>query len=345
MKSTYELYLEVKEKFSRNEISEKINVNKNTISRWELLESVPRNYHFDLLELNGDEINYQLYNEKDKDQFFTKKSTAIKCIEILNNKLTEIGENQGNYTFIEPSAGNGSFLLELPKKNRIGLDVEPMHEEILKTNFLKWNPKNGKYITIGNPPFGLRGNLALRFINHASKFSDFVAFILPQIFESSGKGNCMDRVKNMNLIHSQKIESSFYYPNGDEVEVNVIFQIWSKHHKVEKIHQSSSDYIKIYSVSNGGTSSTIRNKKMWDKCDFYLPTTCFEDKMKLYTKFDDLPQKRGYGVVILKNVEEISTLLMSTDWKEKSFTSTNNAYNLRFDLIEKVLLEKGFFNK
>jgi hypothetical protein len=345
MKSTYELYLEVKEKFSKNEISEKINVNKNTISRWELLESVPRSYHFDLLELNGDEIDYQLFNEKDKDQFFTKKSTAIKCIEILKNKLSEIGENQENYIFIEPSAGNGSFLLELPKENRIGLDIEPMHEEIVKTNFLKWNPENGKYITIGNPPFGLRGNLALRFINHASKFSDFVAFILPQIFESNGKGNCMNRVKDMNLIHSQKVESSFYYPNGDEVEVNVIFQIWSKHHKVEKISQSSSDYIKIYSVSNGGTSSTIRNKKMWDKCDFYLPTTCFEDKMKLYTKFDDLPQKRGYGVVILKNFEEISTLLMSTDWKEKSFVSTNSAYNLRFDLIEKVLLEEGFFNK
>jgi transcriptional regulator with XRE-family HTH domain len=74
METTYELYLKVSEKFSKNEISEKIGVNKNTISRWEILKSVPRNYHFDLLELNGDEINYQLFDEKDKDQFFTKKT-------------------------------------------------------------------------------------------------------------------------------------------------------------------------------------------------------------------------------------------------------------------------------
>jgi len=345
METTYELYLKVQEKFSRNEISKKINVNKNTISRWELLKSVPRNYHFDLLELNGDEINYQLFDEKEKDQFFTKKTTVIKCIEILKNKLNEIGVNEDDYIFIEPSAGDGSFYLELPKEKRIGIDVEPKHEEIIKSNFLKWIPDDNKYITIGNPPFGLRGNLALRFINHASKFSDFVAFILPQIFESSGKGNCMDRVTGMNLIHSQKIESDFYYPSGGEVNVNVIFQIWSKHHKIKKINKSSSEYIKIYSVSDGGTPSTTRNKKMWNSCDFYLPTTCFEDKMKIYDRFDDLPQKRGYGIVLLKNFEEISNLLKSTNWKENSFVSTNSAYNLRFDLIEKVLIDNGFSNK
>ena len=345
MENTYELYLKVKDKVSKNEISEKINVNKNTISRWELLKSVPRNYHFDLLELNGEEINYQLFDEKDKDQFFTKKSTVIKCIEILKKKLAEIGVDEDEYIFIEPSAGDGSFLSELPREKRIGLDVDPKNDEIIKTNFLKWEPKNGKYITIGNPPFGLRGNLALRFINHASKFSDFVAFILPQIFESNGKGNCMDRVNNMNLIYSQKIESNFYYPNGDEVNVNVIFQIWSKNHKVEKTTKSSSEFIKIYSVSDGGTSSSTRNKKMWYKCHFYLPTTCFEDKMKLYENFDDLPQKRGYGIVVLKNFEEISKLFKETNWKENSFTSTNNAYNLRFDLIEKVLTGNGFFNE
>ena len=39
MENTYELYLKVKDKVSKNEISEKINVNKNTISNFYILTS------------------------------------------------------------------------------------------------------------------------------------------------------------------------------------------------------------------------------------------------------------------------------------------------------------------
>jgi hypothetical protein len=342
--TTYELYLKVSESYTKSEISKKINVNKNTITRWELLKSVPKHYHIDLLNLIGEEIDYSIFTDKEKDQFFTDKKTAIKCIQILKEKLNELGVNYEDYTFIEPSAGDGSFLTELPINKRIGIDIEPRNNEIIKGDFLKWDvPIEGKYITIGNPPFGLRGNLALRFINHSSKFSEFTAFILPQIFESKGKGNCMDRVNNMNLIHSERVESDFYYPNGENVRVNVIFQIWSKFFKTGVDNKTASDFIKIYSVSNGGTSSTTRNKKMWYNCDLYLPTTCFEDKMKIYTNFDDLPQKRGYGIVILKEKEKIEKILTNTEWKKNSAVSTNGALNLRFDLIEKILIDSGYF--
>lgn len=345
MNSTYKLFLEVLEKHNVNEISNLLDVNKNTIRRWGLLKSVPKNYQFDLMDLLGIEIDYSKFDVKDKDQFFTKKTTADKCIQILKNKLVDLGIDESEYSYIEPSAGDGSFLMSLPKDRRIGLDIEPKNNEIIKGNFLKWYPKKGKFITIGNPPFGLRGNLALRFINHSSQFSDFTAFILPQIFESKGKGNCMDRVTNMNLIHSQKIDSDFYFPNGKDVTVSAIFQIWSKHHKVDVSQPSTSEYIKIYSVSDGGSPSTTRNRDMWYNCDYYLPTTCFEDKMKIYQNFDDLPQRRGYGIVILKEKEKISQILQTTKWKDYSFTSTNGAHNLRFDLIEKSLIDKNIFNK
>ena len=346
MGNVYDLYLRAIKNSSKKELSNKLGVNKNTIDRWELLKVVPSNYQFDLYDILGEDIDYSKFDEKDKDQFFTKKTTVKKCIKILEDKLNEFAINQNDYIFIEPSAGDGSFYDELPKERRIGIDIEPRHSEVIKDNFLKWEPKeNSKFITIGNPPFGLRGNMALRFINHSAKFSEFTAFILPQIFESSGKGNCMDRVKGMNLIHSEKVESEFYYPNGSEVNVNVIFQIWSKEYKNNKDKFSASNYIKIYSVSNGGTPSTTRNKKMWNKCDFYLPTTCFGEKMKLYENFEELPQKRGYGIVILKNKDEITEVLKNTEWKDVCFMSTNGALNLRFDLIEKVLIENNFINE
>jgi hypothetical protein len=52
--------------------------------------------------------------------------------------------------------------------------------------------------------------LALRFINHSNNFhAEYVCFILPQLFESDGKGVPRKRVKGFNLIHSEKIETNF----------------------------------------------------------------------------------------------------------------------------------------
>ena len=68
-------------------------------------------------------------------------------------------------------------------------------------DFLDWDPTQEntgcRWVAIGNPPFGLRGQLALKFINHAAKYCDYVAFILPQLFESDGKGVPRKRVKGL----------------------------------------------------------------------------------------------------------------------------------------------------
>ena len=43
-------------------------------------------------------------------------------------------------------------------------------------------------------------------------------------------------------------------------------------------------------------------KKMYDKCDVNLPSTCFgKDNMKYYERFTDLPGKKGYGIVFIKD--------------------------------------------
>ncbi len=76
-----------------------------------------------------------------------------------------------DYTFIEPSVGNGSFYNFLPDDKKIGIDIDAniKFDNVIVSDYLDFTPKNGKYIVIGNPPFGLRGNLALRFINHSFK--------------------------------------------------------------------------------------------------------------------------------------------------------------------------------
>ena len=81
------------------------------------------------------------------------------------------------------------------------------------------------------------------------------------------------------------------------------FQIWSKFHLNEKyiIKENINPDLKIYSLSDGGTPSTTRNKDMFYKCDiyFYRPA-CSVENMKYYESFDSLPRKKGYGIILQK---------------------------------------------
>ena len=330
---------ELIQKHSLNFIVENLNVSKTTIQRWINTNKVPNEYKFELYRLNGMDIDYTLFSFKEKDQFFTPKNISEKCFDILHEILKKYNDTK-SYTFIEPSVGNGSFFQFLPKDKRIGIDIEPHIKDVsvFRKNYLDWKPEQtGPYIVIGNPPFGLRGNLALKFINH-STFADYVAFILPPLFESDGKGTPGKRVKGFNLIYSQKIENLFENPKGKEIKVECIFQIWSKY-QINKDYSNTflkknSDTIRIYSLSDGGTPSSTRNKTMLYNCDVYLPSTCFgKENMKPYTKFEDLPNQRGYGIVFLKDKETNINRMNNINWSDISFLSTNSAFNLRSSQI------------
>ena len=321
------------------EISTKLNVCIGTVKRWIELNDVPIQYIFDLLKILSREIDYSLYPFSLKDQIFTPNNIAINC---WNSFIKEVKIDINEYKFIEPSAGNGSFLKILPKDS-IGFDIEPRDENIIKQDYLLWTPDNDKqkYIVFGNPPFGLRGHLALNFINHSYKFADYVCFILPQLFESDGKGSPRKRIKGFNLIYSERISGIFHNPNLQEVKINGVFQIWSKYtsNSIYDIKTNISDNIKIYSLSNGGTIASTRNVKMIDKCDIYLPSTCFgKENMQIYDKFDNLPGKKGYGILFLNNKTELLEKAKKIDWSSISFLSTNSAYNLRTSLILKQLI-------
>ena len=96
----------------------------------------------------------------------------------------------------------------------------------------------------------------------------------------------------------------------------------------------------------GKISEDKRNVNMLYECDVYLPITCFgKDNMKLSKTFDNLPLRRGYGIKILKDKKNVLNILEKIDWSEESFSSTNSALNLRFDLIENALIKNGVKNK
>jgi hypothetical protein len=92
-------------------------------------------------------------------------------------------------------------------------------------------------------------------------------------------------------------------------------------------------------MSDGGTVSSTRNKNMIGKCDVYLPSTCFgKENMKVYATFDDLPGRRGYGIVFTNNKENMIKKANSINWVDVSFLSTNSALNLRTSSIYYCLI-------
>jgi hypothetical protein len=328
------LLKECLKKTTIKDVANKLNLCVGTVKRWIELNDVPIQYTFDLYKILSKEIDYTKYPSSLKDQFFTPKDVAKKCWDTFNK---EVEINTDDYVFIEPSAGDGSFLKILPKGS-ISLDIEPRSTGIQKCDYLNWKPTDTtkKYIVFGNPPFGLRGHLALNFINHSYKFADYVCFILPQLFESDGKGSPRKRVDGYNLIYSEGLSAMFYSPENQEVKVNGVFQIWSKYTSNSKytIKSNSEENMKVYSLSDGGTISSTRNKDMIGKCDIYLPSTCFgKENMKIYKSFNELPGKKGYGIVFFNEKEKMIRKAHNIDWSSISFLSTNSAYNLRTSII------------
>jgi len=332
---------------SEKNISKYLNININTVKRWKVKNKIPSLYLLQLAKILKINIDLKTLNYIDKDQFYTPLNTAEYCYLILSNILKKYNENIHHYGFIEPSAGSGNFVKVLTKYNHqtiIAMDIEPIGENILIQDYLDWKPlfDGKKYVVLGNPPFGLRGQLALQFINHSSSFADFVAFILPQLFISDGKGVPRKRILNYNLIHSEPLTIYFETPIKVKKQIPTIFQIWSKKYKNDtySIIDIDKSIFKIISLSNGGTPSTTRNKKFLNQCDLYLPSTCFgKENMKFYPDFISLPNQRGYGIIIVSpHKETIIKNCESIDWTTIAFLSTNSAYNLRISHIYTTLM-------
>ena len=131
-----------------------------------------------------------------------------------------------------------------------------------------------------------------------------VAFILPQLFNSDGKGVAGKRVVGYRLAHNEHLSpNSFMYPDKTDIKINTVFQVWTKIN-TDKIKAKSiktcNNFVNVFSMSDGGLPANTRNKDMIGKCDVYLPSTTFAG-MKAYKDFYDLPHERGYGVIIKRN--------------------------------------------
>ena len=159
------------------------------------------------------------------DKFYTLPECSKKCID----KVCELYDIAGWDLIIEPSAGNGSFLNQIPSNHKIGIDILPDHQDIIKQDFFDYNPPainiNKNILVIGNPPFGKVSSLAIKFFNHSAKWANVIAFIIPRTFRKISIQNRLDN--KFHLVYDEEIPNNpcCFSPI---MSVKCCFQIWEK---------------------------------------------------------------------------------------------------------------------
>ena len=73
--------------------------------------------------------HYAINKSLPADSYFTSQKTAKKCFQLLCDTV-----DTTEYTFIEPSAGGGSFYDLLPTDRRIGIELHSRRKEFIQEN-------------------------------------------------------------------------------------------------------------------------------------------------------------------------------------------------------------------
>lgn len=152
------------------------------------------------------------------DKFYTKPEIAKTCISRINDW------NAWDLV-VEPSAGNGNFFKHIPTTKKIGIDIKPGCDDVIEKDFFKYVPKPGKILVIGNPPFGKNSSLAIKFFNHAARWANTIAFIIPRTFRRTSVQNRLDLRFYLSRDEDIPIKPCAFEP---PMSVKCCFQIWVK---------------------------------------------------------------------------------------------------------------------
>ena len=117
---------------------------------------------------------------KEMDKYYTKPNAVRTCLSAINGQWNSFD------LVIEPSAGDGAFLREIPHGNKIGIDIDPGAPGIIQADWLSYSPPRGykKIAVVGNPPFGRSSAMSAAFIRYALSFPRvrMIAFVLPNVY-------------------------------------------------------------------------------------------------------------------------------------------------------------------
>ena len=259
----------------------------------------------------------------ENDKYYTSSELAKYCVE----KTQEI-IGDGNITeYVEPSAGNGVFLDYLDKPY-LTYDIEPEDNRIQKQDWLGNNLtyKKGRCV-IGNPPFGSRNTLSVKFYKKSIKLCDYIAFILPfSQFEFSSQ------LYEFDLIYSEDLGIKHY----TDRDLHCCFNIYKRPESGKLNKKENIKLEDIYLEENRRNGHQIEDYNYFDYkiCSFGKGIV------------GKVPIHKGYYVKemyfkILNNKlkDKILILLNNTNW-ELLCRGSSGQYNLTQNKIYKYLKEQ-----
>jgi len=153
------------------------------------------------------------------DKYYTPSYLVRHCVSVLKDVVGT--ENISNV--IEPSAGSGAFITAIedsfccPKQY---YDIAPESVGIVEQDFttLIGDYTKGGAV-IGNPPFGSRNNLIIKFFKKAITLGDYIAFILP-----ISQLNNTKQLYEFDLIYSEDLGIAEY----SSVPLHCCFNIYKR---------------------------------------------------------------------------------------------------------------------
>ncbi len=256
---------------------------------------------------------------KDKalDQYYTKKEVVEVC-------LKKIAELPYSYDLvIEPSAGNGAFYKEIDHPNKIGIDIDPQHDDIEEGNWFEYriSKKYKKVLVVGNPPFGQYHKLSTAFIMHALSFSNVqtIAFILPNVYRKHTRQKIIPA--NWRIASIIELERNSFILEGEGYHVPASFFVFDRSNGID-LRVNPNLYIRTNDFEFSSRS------------DFDIFVFGASPKNVIRNPSDN---NRGYFLKSSIPIEELVCKIKAIDWKGNSCANGGVYWLTKHEFLEQYI--------
>ena len=241
------------------------------------------------------------FNRNKLDKYYTSASTVDLCMKLFHAKVLPDSDD----LIIEPSAGNGAFINAIKQitSNYRFYDIHPDHESIITQDFLSLKPLYSdlgfnKIHVLGNPPFGHRCSIAIKFIKQAAKFADSISFILPRSFKKAYYQKSVPL--NFHLILEVDLPMNSFLVNGEPYDVPCVFQIWQRRatrRHVEKLTPNGFEFVK----KNENPDISFR-RKGWKDVGLIEKGVSDKESSSYYIRFTN-------GLSVDENIQKLDGII------------------------------------
>ena len=261
----------------------------------------------------------------DNDKYYTPNDLAKYCVE----KTKEIIGEENITEYLEPSAGAGVFLKYLKDKPCKAYDIKPEGDNIVQADYLYLDLeyKKGRCI-IGNPPFGDKNTLSVKFYKKSIKLGDYISFILP-----ISQLNNNQQMYEFDLLYSEDLGLKEYSGVKLHCCLNIYKRPLSNKLNKKPNYKLKDITIKEYRRGKGGNSIIEPN---YDYAMGSFGAGCVG---KTITNIGTYALECYFYINNEKLKTKILNVLKNTDWKSLS-KGISNTYRLPQWKIYKYLKER-----